>query len=85
MYFLPILLVCSLAPGFTGDADTGATCVKFRDQGRATYTEAQCSTRLRAMFDEITGNEEALSLLLPGPWRYRGSCQGQVIDEVRLG
>ena len=85
MYFLPILLVCSLAPGFMGDADTGATCVKFHDQQRQPYTEAQCSTRLRTMFDEITSHEEALSLLLPGPWRYKGSCEGQVIDEVRMG
>jgi hypothetical protein len=37
------------------------------------------------MFDEITSHEDALSLLLPGPWRYKGSCEKEVIDEVRMG
>lgn len=82
MYFIPILLVCSLNIPFLGDQDSGPTCRTFKDRPEIHYlTLAECKTRLRAIVDEIQGDVDKLHRIIPGPWSYKGNCVIPVISE----
>jgi len=82
MYFIPILIVCSLNAGFLGDVDSGATCLKFFDRPEVHYLKLDdCAARLREMLDSVRGAADRLTIQLPGPWRYIGKCTVPVIDE----
>lgn len=82
MIYLPLILVCSLAPGFLGDADTGATCRLFHDlrqPGYATLTE--CRARVEEMAEELLADKKKLHAILPGPWSVKGRCEMEVLNE----
>ena len=82
MFFLPILLVCAIQAGFTGDGDSGPTCIKFYDRPEVHYgTHEECAERLREMVEAVKENPRWLAMALPGPKHYRGHCYVPVIDE----
>lgn len=82
MFYLPLLIVCSLAPGFVGDTDTGATCIKFSDAVETKYyTLADCERRIREIQESVLADVEKLNGLIPGPWHFKGNCVAPIIDE----
>ncbi|MDR4483840.1 MAG: hypothetical protein R3B95_11610 [Nitrospirales bacterium] len=86
MYYIPLLIICSLNPGFVGDPDTGATCRKFHDlNDQVGYrTLSGCERRVKDMQDEILLDRDKLSRILPGPYRLKGYCVMETLSEVVL-
>jgi hypothetical protein len=85
MFYLVLVIVCSIDPGFVGDHDSGSTCVKFYDRPEIHYyTLEKCATRAREIVDAIRADTARLEVTLPGPWSYRGKCYVPVIDENQL-
>lgn len=83
MYYLPILLVCSLHTLFVGDADSGPTCIKLSNAAEIHYgSYTECTARVRELVESAKANTARLELILPGPWHYRGHCYIPVVDEV---
>jgi len=82
MYYLPLLIVCSLAPGYVGDKDSGSTCLQFWERPEVHYTTLeQCANRVRELQQEIMRRPERLAIEIPGPYHFRGKCLAPVIDE----
>jgi len=85
MFYVVLVIVCSLEPGFVGDKDSGATCLKFFDRPEVHYyTLEDCSTRAREIVDAVRADTARLEIKLPGPWSYRAKCYVPVIDEHQL-
>ncbi len=83
MYYLPLLIVCSLSPGFTGDEATGPTCIKIFDAYETHYlTLTDCAARVRQLVEGTKNRTGQLAMTIPGPWRYSGKCIVEVIDET---
>lgn len=82
MYYIPLLIVCSLSPGYVGDKDAGATCLKFSDALEVHYYRlSDCETRVREIQQEVFTHKDRLAEKLPGPWHFRGRCIAPVLDE----
>lgn len=82
MYYVALLFVCSVSAGYVGDAESGATCIKFFDRPEIQYpTLTDCSKRVREILEAVTADTERLHQRLPGPWRYSGKCVVAVIEE----
>jgi hypothetical protein len=80
--YLAFLIICSLAPGYMGDGDTGPTCIRIRDDVETHYRSlSDCESRTREMFVQISADPQWLSNKIPGPYHYRGQCVVPVLDE----
>jgi len=75
MLYIPLLIVCSLNPGFIGDSDTGPTCVVYRDQLQTGYPSLiQCKERVGQIVIEVKEDAAILKKTIPGPYEFRGKC-----------
>lgn len=77
LVYLAMFIVCSVSPinDWTGDRDTGATCVIAE---KATFpTLDQCEFRLRDTLRVVRTKEEQskLATRLKGPYTYDMSCK----------
>lgn len=78
MWFIPVLIVCSVSLGSEAEA-----CVRFQDRPVVRYmTFDQCSGRLREFLESVKSNTPKLNILVPGAWSYEGRCEVPVISEV---
>jgi len=85
MFYVALVIVCSINAGFVGDHDTGPTCLKFFDRPVVHYyTLDDCATRAREIVDSIRNDTQSLSGIIPGPWSFKGKCFVPVIDENQL-
>lgn len=83
MIYVAFIIICMAQPGYAGDPDTGSTCRKFYDLQAAGYTTLRaCERRVLEMEQEVFADRRKLSRILPGPWRYKGHCDVEVLHET---
>jgi hypothetical protein len=83
MVYLPLVLICSLVPGFLGDRDSGSTCRMFYDlrQPLGYVTLTACQKRVEEMSEELFADKAKLHRIVPGPWSVKGTCEMEVLNE----
>ena len=75
MYYVVLVLACSLNAAFLATPEHGALCVKFVDSPVQHYvTLEQCRRRAQVIFASMAMDLSQLEAVLPGPYQWSYQC-----------
>ena len=86
MYYIVIVLACSLNAAFLATPEHGLLCVKFIDSPEQHYvTLEQCERRARKIYADVNLRIHELETRLPGPYQWSYKCLVPKDTEIGVG